>query len=84
MLLFFLRSIIAAYAAIGGGFESWNVQFGDEKACVCAGDISDTLEEPPKFVGKTVCPKILVCVQFYQVQYSRTMPVSLLIMAPMK
>jgi hypothetical protein len=34
LFIFFLRLIIAAYAAIGGVFVSWNMQFGVEKACV--------------------------------------------------
>ncbi len=37
MLLFFLWAIIAAYAAVGGAFVSWNVQFGYEKMCQCRG-----------------------------------------------
>jgi hypothetical protein len=67
MHFFFLWSIIAAYTAVGGAFVSWNVQFEDEKTCVSAGDVSDALEESPKFVGKTVCPNVLVFVQFHQV-----------------
>jgi hypothetical protein len=67
MLLFFLRSIIAAYAAVGGTIVSWNLRFGDEQTCVSAGDVSDTLEELPKFVGKTVCPNMPVFAQFHQV-----------------
>jgi hypothetical protein len=67
MLHFFQRSIIAAYAAVCGVFVSWNVQFGDEKSCVSAGDVSDTLEELPKFFGKTVCPNVLVFAQLHQV-----------------
>jgi hypothetical protein len=67
MLLFFLWSIIAAYAAVGGVFVFWNVRFGDEETCVSGGDISDTLEELPEFVGKTVCPNVLVFVHFHQV-----------------
>ncbi len=64
MLLLFLQSIIVAYAALGGGFVSWNMRFGDEKACVSVRDVSDTLEDLPKFVFKTVCPNVLVFVQF--------------------
>jgi hypothetical protein len=67
MFVFFLRSMIAAYAAIGGVFASWNMQFGDDKTCVNAGDVSYTLEESSKFVGKTVCPNVFVFVHFYQV-----------------
>jgi hypothetical protein len=67
MLLFFLWSIIAAYAVVGGAFVSWNVQFGDEKTSVSARDVSDALEEAPKLVGKTMCPDVLVFVQFHQV-----------------
>jgi hypothetical protein len=48
-------------------FVIWNVQLGDEKTCVSAGDVSDTLEESPKFVGKTVCPNVLVFVHLHQV-----------------
>jgi hypothetical protein len=72
MFLFFLQSTIAAYVAIGGAFVSWNVQFGDEKACVSAGVVSDTLEELPEFVGKTVCPNLM------------TSPMSLSMIAPIK
>ncbi len=43
------------------------MQFGDEKTCVSARDISDTLEESSKFVGKTMCPNVLVFVHFHQV-----------------
>ncbi len=46
-------------AAVGGAFVSWNMQLGDEKICVSARDISDTLEKFPEFVGKTVCPNVL-------------------------
>ncbi len=50
--------------AIGGEFVSWNVRFGGEKnmrQCqVC-------LEESPKFVGKTMCPNVLVYFHFHQV-----------------
>jgi hypothetical protein len=67
MFHFFLRSIIAAYAAVGGAFVSWNMQFGDEKTCVSAGYIPDTLEDLSKFVGKTVCPNVFVFVHFHQV-----------------
>ncbi len=67
MLLFLLWSIIAAYTAIDGAFVSWNVGFGDEKTCVSARDISDTLEEPPEFDGKTMCPNMFVFVHFHQV-----------------
>ena len=67
MLLLFLQSIIVAYAALGGGFVSWNMRFGDEKACVSVRDVSDTLEDLPKFVFKTVCPNVLVFVHFHQV-----------------
>jgi hypothetical protein len=42
------------------------VWLGDEKTCVSAGDVSDTLEEFPEFVGNTVCPNVLVFVHFYQ------------------
>jgi hypothetical protein len=35
----FLQSIIAANAAVGEAFVSWNVQLGDEKAGVSAGDM---------------------------------------------
>jgi hypothetical protein len=52
---------------IGGAFVSWNVQLGDEKTCVSAGDISDTLEESPEFFGKTMCPNALVFVHLHQV-----------------
>jgi hypothetical protein len=51
MFFFFLRLVIAANAAIGGAFLSWNVWLGDEKASFSAGDISDTLEESPNFIG---------------------------------
>ncbi len=34
---------------------------------VNAGDVSDTLEESSKFVGKTVCPNVLVFVHLHQV-----------------
>jgi hypothetical protein len=61
MLLFFLWSIIAADAAIGGKFVRWNLQFVNEETCVSDGDVSDTLEELPEFVGETVCPNELVC-----------------------
>jgi hypothetical protein len=67
MFLFFVWSIIAAYAAVGGAIVSWNVQLGDEKTCVSAVNISDTLEELPKFVGKTVCPNVLMFAHFHQV-----------------
>ncbi len=32
-----------------------------------AGDDSDSLEELPKFAGKTVCPNMLVFIHFHQV-----------------
>jgi hypothetical protein len=44
-----------------------NVQLGDEKICVSARDVSNTLEKLPKFVCKTVCPNVLVFVHFHQV-----------------
>ncbi len=43
------------------------MRFGDEETCVSAGYISDTLEESPEFVGKTVCPNVLVFFHFHQV-----------------
>ncbi len=69
MLLFFLWLVIAANAAVGGAFVSWNVTLGDEKekACVSAGDISDTLEESPDFIGKPVNPNLLVFVRLHKV-----------------
>ncbi len=67
MFLFILWSIIAANAAIGGVFVSCNVRLGDEKTCVSAGDVFDTLEELPESIGKTVHPKMLVFVHVHQV-----------------
>ena len=67
MVLFFLWSIIAAYAAVGGAIVSWNVQLGDEKTCVSAVNISDTLEELPNFVGGTMCPNVLLFVHLHKV-----------------
>ncbi len=43
------------------------MQLGNEKTCVSAVDGSDTLEELPKFVGKTVCPNVLVLAHYHQV-----------------
>jgi hypothetical protein len=43
------------------------MQLGDEKTCASARDVSDILEESPKFMGKTVCPNVLVFVHFHQV-----------------
>jgi hypothetical protein len=67
MFLFFLRSIIATHAAVGGAFVSWNLRFADEEICVRAGYVSDTLEELAEFVGKTVCQNVLVFCHFHQV-----------------
>ncbi len=67
MLLFFLWLVIAANAAVGGAFVSWNMRLGNEKACVSAGDISDTLEELPDFIGKTMSPNLLVFVHLHKV-----------------
>jgi hypothetical protein len=67
MFLFLLWLVIAANAAVGGAFVSWNKWIGDEKACVSAGDISDTLEESPNFIDKTVGPHLLVFVHLHKV-----------------
>ncbi len=67
MFLLLLCSVIAAHVAIGGAFASWNKILGDEKACVSAGDISDTLEESPHFIGKTMGPHLLVFVHLHEV-----------------
>ncbi len=74
MLLFFLWLIIAAHAAVGGAFVSWNVLFEDEKTCVSAWNVSDTLEELPKFICKTMCPNVLVLVHFHQVLIFEDIP----------
>jgi hypothetical protein len=67
MFLLFLWSVIAANAAVGGAFVSWNVWLGDENACVGDGDISDTLEESPDFIGKTMGTNLLVFVHLHKV-----------------
>jgi hypothetical protein len=57
-----LRTIVATDAAIGGSFVVWHFVFHNEEAGVGAFDVTEALEEAPKFIGKAVSPDVLVFV----------------------
>jgi hypothetical protein len=45
MWFFFLRTIVATDAAVGGSFVAWYIGFCNEEAGVGAFDVADALKE---------------------------------------